>query len=135
MPGVTDEVLSAKIEASEARTDAKFERVLSEMRVGFTEISGKLDTLGARVDGVERATSGIKATVIGTGIAVVGLVIAVLMYGNDWMAKGISIRDAVTAETKLSEDRLKAAITSAVNDALKQQVTTTPRPQTEPRQP
>lgn len=66
--------ISDMIAASEAKTDVKFEKVLSEMRVLNAQTNGKLDTLGAKVDA---RPSGFQlfSWIVGVGIAVIAAII------------------------------------------------------------
>ncbi len=116
MPEDADPV-ELRIQLSESRTDAKFERVLGEMRTGFAEMRGEMRTgfselrgevgkLATRIAAVEKSTSGIRTTVILTGIAAVGVVVAVLAYGQSLFANGLTTRDQVRAV--ISELHLQA---------------------------
>jgi hypothetical protein len=81
-----------KIQLSEAHTDAKFERVLGEMRTGFANVEARL----AAVEGsLGTLRTVFLPTVIGTGVGVVAIVVAVLAYGQNWFGSGLALREVV----------------------------------------
>jgi hypothetical protein len=45
------EEMHASLEALEARTDAKFARLIGEMHDGFAALNGRIDVLNAKIDG------------------------------------------------------------------------------------
>jgi hypothetical protein len=89
--------LTARLEAVEARTDAKTAQVLGEIRTGFVSLEGKLATLDVKVGGIERAASGTKTTIVATAIATVAAIVAILAYGQTWFGIGVTTRDTVKA--------------------------------------
>lgn len=87
--------MAARLEAAEARADAKVAQVLGEIKAGFARLEGEMARLSGKIESVEATTSGIKATVVVTGIAAVGLVLATLTYGQNWFGIGVTTRDVV----------------------------------------
>lgn len=67
--------ISDMIAASEAKTDVKFEKVLSEMRVLSATTTGKIDTLSAKVDS-RPTTFQAMSWLVGVAIAIIGAIIA-----------------------------------------------------------
>ncbi len=55
MSDPTHEGIDLKLQVLSAQTDAKFERVLGEMRTANAEIIGHFNTLGVQVDAAKKA--------------------------------------------------------------------------------
>ena len=129
---MANEIFDDKIAAAEARSEAKLERMLGEMRTGFADIRGEIRAVSTRVEAVERSTSGIKSTIVITAVGAVALVVAILAYAGDSLTKGMSYRDVIAAETarqlSSSEERLKASFSSTLGEVLKAMAAKPPAP-------
>lgn len=106
LSNVTREEIAANIAASEARTDAKFERVMG------------------RLDLIEKSTSGLRATMIGTGIAIAAVLISVMAYGGQMFGIGLDSQSiaekaatGVESRTSTRLDNLDAQI-RALTEAI-----------------
>lgn len=134
MSDITREEIAARIEASEARTDTKFAQMMGELHAMRAELGGKLDTIGVRVDSVEKSTHGTKATIIVTGIAVVGLVVAIMAFGSQSIGIGFSASEIATtaAQRALSEQATRPAPQATLPPSAPPQAPKTAIPDTDP---
>jgi len=66
MSDPTREEIDAKLDVISAQTDAKFERVLGEMRTANAEIIGKLSVIGSQVESTKKAAEEASARTIAT---------------------------------------------------------------------
>ncbi|WDZ77957.1 hypothetical protein PWG15_05485 [Ensifer adhaerens] len=96
MSEVTREEIDAKIAASEARTDTKFERMMTE----FAALRGDLAAITIEMGQVRQSTSGLRSTIVTTAIATVlslaGLVVAVIALNGQAFSTGMDVRAVVT---------------------------------------
>lgn len=81
---VSRDALESKIEAVEARADARFERIMGELRTANAELRGDIQAVGARTLD--------KYTAAGIAIGMVALIYALLAYGGDMFGLGISVK-------------------------------------------
>ena len=107
---MTREELDAKLEALEARSDAKFERMYAQMQTAHADfriemrevhagLSAKIDALAARsVD---------KITAVGMLIGAIALVFAMISFGGDQFVAGREVGVAIAA-LEARVDRLQA---------------------------
>ena len=100
---MTREELEAKLEAVEARTDAKFERLLADIRTSNAELAGKIDTAAAKALD--------KWTATGLVAAAVALIFAMIAFGGDQFGAGREIGDSI-AKLEAKLDRLGAEKTA-----------------------
>ena len=77
--------LDAKLEASEARTDAK-----------FAGLGGRLDAISGKLDAIRNG----QLAMAGLIIAALGIVIAVMVYGAQWFGVGLQSHDVLTAAAR-----------------------------------
>ena len=88
------ELIDAKIGASEARTDSKFEQLLRHIDLGRAEISARLDSMDARMAHIEAQNSATRSNVranvwgaagfvVASMIAIVALLATVAPYAFD----------------------------------------------------
>ena len=95
------ELIDAKIGASEARTDSKFEQLLRHIDLGRAEISARLDSMDARMAHIEMQQTelrtnvdalktriwntgwGVASFVVGSMIAIVAMIFTVGPYAFD----------------------------------------------------
>lgn len=89
--------IAARLEAIEARTDAKFAEIMGELRTDLAAMKGEMGIVSAKIDAIKESTHGTKATVIGTGVAAIAIVVAILSYGQSWFGLGMGARDTVRA--------------------------------------
>ena len=101
---VTEQLLNAKLEAVEARTDSKFAELLGEVRLigrDVAHLSTNLGTLSADVGGVKAAVDGVKSmgTSIKWNIGIAGLTIGLTLGGLilGLFAYGTQMLDLATA--------------------------------------
>lgn len=87
------DLIGAKIAASEARTDTKLAELLGETRAKRPDLLGRVRVLPGRVELVETTTSGLKATVIVTGMSVVALIVVALAWGDALFDRGLNAAD------------------------------------------
>lgn len=90
------EVVDAKIAAAEARTDAKFERMIGEFSTMRAEINGRLDH-------IEKSTSGIRLNIWLAAASILALSVAAMgfgatQFGNGVMLTTAAVEDAATAK-------------------------------------
>ena len=107
---MTREELDAKLEALEACSDSKFERMFAQMqtahadlrielRESHAELSAKIDALAARsVD---------KVTAVGMLIGAIALVFAMISFGGDQFVVGREVGVAIAA-LEARVDRLQS---------------------------
>ncbi len=109
--------VDAKIEAAEARTDTKFEKLLGELKL-----------INQRMDSIERSTSGTKTTIIVTAIAALGLTVAIMAFGSQWFGLGMDAQQVSERAAQSALDKNKPQIDS-LNGKLDQLIQSTrPRP-------
>lgn len=117
------EELIARIEANEARSDARFlafEQRVGEALNGFRteagEIRAELRVIETKLDGLK----GIKATTIATGIGVAGVLLAALAFGGSMFDSG---RDTakMAADAQAQANAALIEIRSIVNGLQKVQ--------------
>lgn len=104
------DLVDAKIAASEARTDAKFSEMIGQLSTMRAELGGKLDTMNARSEHVEKSTAGIKTTVIVTAIAALGLTVAIMAFGSQWFGLGMDAQQISQRSAQTAIDSSKARI-------------------------
>lgn len=87
------DIVDAKIAAAEARTDVKFERVISKL--------DHLDTSNrSQFDDIKTSTHGIKTTVIVTAIAAVTLAAGIMAFGASQFGNGVMVTSAAVNDAK-----------------------------------
>jgi hypothetical protein len=74
---VEERLLTARLEAVEARTDVKFAQLIGKLDAFGT----KLDSLSTVVGEAKAAASSVKPYVIGTGLAIAGVIVAIAAFG------------------------------------------------------
>jgi uncharacterized membrane protein YidH (DUF202 family) len=141
MPDIGREQVLDIVAASEARSDAKFERLLGEVkliaadmrtdmaniRTDIADQRGETKAVSAQVASVQTSTSGLRSTVVTTGISSVialllglgALILGVATYGDAIFGRGMSVRDVVTATSKEQQTAVTSAIEAAVEKALR----------------
>jgi hypothetical protein len=92
--------MDAKLETAAARTDTKFAELLGAIQTSNAEIGGKIDLLKSDIDGKIGAVQArvdmlpgkwtVFGTVMGTALGLAALVFAMIQYGGDTFATGIS---------------------------------------------
>jgi hypothetical protein len=87
---IDERLIDLKLEAAEARNDAKFSAVVAELKVISSSLSGLKDELGL----VKSTAQSTKTTVIGTGIAVVALIVAVVAFGGQMFSLALNLFEA-----------------------------------------
>ena len=104
---VTEQVLNAKLEAVEARTETKFAQLLGRMDVMVEKLGALAADIGevkTSIKAVDSKTNNtrviIVTTAIGTVVGIVGLLYALVGYGN-------MVADSVTAEYSLRVEATK----------------------------
>jgi len=78
---IDERLLNAKIEASEARTDAKFSQFMAELRL----VSAGVSQLSNDMSEVKSQTSTLKWNIVGTGLAIGGLILAIFAFGTQML--------------------------------------------------
>lgn len=81
---LTEQLLDAKLEAAEARTETKFAQLLGELKLisgSVSNLSGQLTDVKAELGNVKNATATVKWNVMATGLAIGGLILALAAYG------------------------------------------------------
>ena len=82
LPPVDDSpLMDAKLEAVEARTDAKFADLRTDLAAQFGDLKAEL---------AKKPATG---TLIGTAVAIVALILSALAFGGDRLALGIGLAD------------------------------------------
>ncbi|RZJ45819.1 MAG: hypothetical protein EON87_06565 [Brevundimonas sp.] len=79
---VTKDELAARLEAVEARAEARFERLSGDVRSSHAELAGKIDAASAKALD--------KWTAIGLSFAMIALIFAMLSYAGDLFGIGMS---------------------------------------------
>lgn len=93
MTDLTREEMTARLEAVEARSDAKFATVTSEMRTGFAELRAEIKEISARSIGKTSFFFGL--------IALFAAIVGVMSLMPAWFGSGLaasSIADAAAAK-------------------------------------
>lgn len=94
----TRELIDAKLQVISAQTDAKFERVLGEMRTANAEVIGRFDTLGVQVEAAKKAAEDASSRTVATRwqvffmvLGLFGTVVAVtaLVFANTGAITGM----------------------------------------------
>ncbi|WP_201829640.1 hypothetical protein [Microvirga zambiensis] len=122
------EYIDLKLEAAEARTEARFVELNGKFDRLFDNIAAMRSDFDAnrfevRADYKSTRTT-IIVTVVGTGIALAALLVSVMTYGDAIFSRGIQIRDVVnSAVTEIEAKRAPQTVTPS-----QQQPNTTPRP-------
>ena len=93
---LTRDELTARLEAVEARSDARFKEIMGEIKASNATISGKIDLVAAKSAG--------KWTVWGAALTIAGILIgSVLVFGQAAQTgydTGWNARDEAGAATK-----------------------------------
>ena len=82
---VDERLLTAKLEAVDARTETKFVQLMGkvELIVGsISALEGKVDGLKADVSGVKEATASVKWNILAAGLAVGALILGLFAFGT-----------------------------------------------------
>lgn len=80
-----ERLIDAKIEAVEARTETKFEKLLGELRVISTNVANlgaQMIDIKTEVGAVKTATAGVKWNIVALGLTMGGLIIAIAAFGT-----------------------------------------------------
>ena len=88
---MTNDIVDAKIAASEARSEIKIVRIEGKLDLIANTISG----LSSKMDDQKREASSNRNWIIGTIIVALGLMIAIMSYGATTFYNGTVIRDMV----------------------------------------
>lgn len=122
--GLERERVKEMIDAAEARSDSKFERLLGDVKASSAMIVGRMDAMLERQNGqferldgdVKRVSGEVKQSLwalAGLIVAVAGICIALLTWAIGWgdtnLGRGMTVRDLVATTAKEQEDRTKAA--------------------------
>lgn len=81
---VDEKLLVAKLEAVEARTETKFEKLLSEIKLVGASVgilTAQVAEVKTDIAGVRTATAGVKWNIMATGLTIGGLIIAIAGFG------------------------------------------------------
>ncbi|MGK8640344.1 hypothetical protein ACRS7F_13305 [Brucella anthropi] len=116
--------VDAKIAAAEARTDTKFAQVMGELATMRADFNGKFDTLGARLDHVEKSTSGIRLNIWLAAATAVGLVVGIFSWGTSMFGVGMDAQSVADQSAKNVVEQAKPQF-DAINaryDRLEQQM-------------
>ena len=84
---LTREELAAHLAAADARTDTKFERMLGEMRAGFVQIEGSVNTRFAETNAKIEAKPSITQlwAVMGTAAGLALAMVGVIFTSVQWL--------------------------------------------------
>jgi hypothetical protein len=82
---IDERLLTARLEAVEARTETKFAQLLGEMRLIGQRVSDLSTTVTAEIKDVKRATATVKWNILATGIALGALILGLFAYGQQMM--------------------------------------------------
>lgn len=83
-----ERLIDAKLEAVEARTETKFEKLLGELRVISTNVANlgtRIDNVSTEIAGVRTATAGVRWNILATGIALGALILGLFAYGQQML--------------------------------------------------
>lgn len=97
--------VSDMIAASEARTEARFERMLAEVKVGFADLRGEMEIREAKIATLP-TTWVLLGTVFAGALTVVALLIAALALGNDMFSRGF---DAHVVAREAAAEAIRSA--------------------------
>ena len=89
-----ERLIDAKLEAVEARTETKFEKLLGELRVISTNVANlgtRIDGVSTEIAGVRTATAGVRWNILATGIALGALILGLFAYGQQMMQLAASL--------------------------------------------
>jgi len=93
------DLTDAKIAAAEARTDAKFERLMGRIDTIAADLRGDLKEMNAKLDGINTLVSSTKANIwVATGaiVAAIALAFAIALVVGPWaFGFGAQLRDMV----------------------------------------
>jgi hypothetical protein len=107
----SDDLVSAKIEASEARSETKVARLEGKIENLGTLLLAKMDSLKEDVhktDSYNRDTRLIVvATIVAATIAIGGMVVAMATYGDALFGRGMNVRDLIQATVKDTIEQAK----------------------------
>ena len=108
MADQTREEVDAKIEAAEARTDTKIERLGAKIDVLSTTIVGKLESLDEKIYKSDQYNHDTRLVLISTFVvgffSLAGLFVALATYGDALFGRGMNVRDVVQAVIKEHQD-------------------------------
>ncbi|MGY4351249.1 hypothetical protein ACVWXM_007742 [Bradyrhizobium sp. GM7.3] len=106
-----DDLVNAKIEAAEARTDTKVTRLEGKIENLGTLLAGKLDSLKEDVhhaDSYARDTRLIVvSTIVAATIAIGGIIVAMATYGDALFGRGMNVRDVIQTTIKETIEQSK----------------------------
>ena len=74
---VDEKLLTAKLEAVEARTETKFAQLLGKLEL----LAAKIEPLSGEITEAKNAASATRSVIIGTGITLGGLIIGLFAFG------------------------------------------------------
>lgn len=108
---MTREELDSKLEALEARSDAKFERMFAHMQTSHADLRAELRVelqgLSAKIDALA-ARSVDKVTAAGLLVGAIALIFSMIAFGGDQFGAGREVGVAIAAlDAKI--DRLQAS--------------------------
>jgi hypothetical protein len=104
------DIIDAKIEAAEARTDTKFAMLTGDLTAHFGDLKADL----ARKPGT--------GTLIGIAVAIVALLLGALAYGGDRLALGVGLADQ--RQEQLKRDQAQDKKFDEILDRLPKPATT-----------
>lgn len=79
---ISREEIASKLDAVEARSQAKFAEIMGEIKASHAHISGQIATAQAKA--LDRWTA------IGIAVGMAALIFAILAYGGDLFGMGVS---------------------------------------------
>ena len=108
---ITREELAARLEAVDARVDARFERIVGEVRAGNAELAGRIEAASAK--------SLDKWTAITIALAAVALIYAMLAFGGDMFGLGIDAREVARQAAAEAVQQARPSGTPTATDPSK----------------
>lgn len=97
--------VSDMLAASEARSEARLERVLSEVKLGFADLRREMEVREAKI-AMLPTTWVLLGTVFAGALTVVALIIAALALGNDMFGRGF---DAHAVAREAAAEAMRSA--------------------------
>ncbi len=85
---VDERLLSAKLEAVEARAESKFSQLLGELKVisvNVSNLSTQMSEVKTELSDVKKSTAAVRWNILATGLAIGGLILALASYGQQMM--------------------------------------------------
>jgi hypothetical protein len=85
---VDERLLTAKLEAVEARAESKFSQLLGELKVisvNVSNLSTQMSEVKTELSDVKKSTAAVRWNILATGLAIGGLILALASYGQQMM--------------------------------------------------